>query len=224
MRGWSGTGTSCWVNRHAIATLPLWPGQDTQQHTVRTLKPHTDTHTHHTHGWTHKSFSVHLTCPQGLGQLELQIWLKSDKVGIKKRLHCLYLSIEKYYPLTFKADLVSVKQKKESASWLEGLYWRQGADQTGPASANGTAAVALSAAVEPCTNFRNSQHVPDLRSLYPVGLFVKLRMTAEYQITQQIRPTARAAWLFTQQIYGAAQAAGWSRTLFLENDTEGARL
>lgn len=37
MRGWSGTGTSCWVNRHdGMTTLPHWQGQDTQRHTYST--------------------------------------------------------------------------------------------------------------------------------------------------------------------------------------------
>ena len=45
MRGRSGTGTSCWVSRHGMTTLALWPGQNSQKHMIQYEDTHSHTHT-----------------------------------------------------------------------------------------------------------------------------------------------------------------------------------
>lgn len=147
------------------------PSDQAKTHS-NTLKLHR--HTHHTHMDAQIIFSPpHL--PSRFRATGLQTWQNLTNYFCKN-----------YLPLTSKQTECGTAA---GVCIVTGrLYWRQTADQTGPASANVNAAVALSAAVEPLTIFRNSPHIPDLCSLYPVGLFVKSRMTVEYQITQQIRP------------------------------------
>ena len=47
MRGRSGTGTSCWVSRHGMTTLALWPGQNSQKHMIQYEDTHSHTHSDH---------------------------------------------------------------------------------------------------------------------------------------------------------------------------------
>lgn len=92
MRGWSGTGTSRWVNRHAIATLPLWPGpRHTATHS-NTLKLHTDTHT------THMDTQIIFSPPH--------LPSRFRATGLQTRQNLTNYFCKNYFPLTFEADWV----------------------------------------------------------------------------------------------------------------------
>lgn len=77
MRGWSGTGTTCWANRHKIATLPVGPGWDTN--TQACLKVD-----------THKYFPTP-RLPSRPGELSLkqaELWQSKRKNRFPQTLGC----------------------------------------------------------------------------------------------------------------------------------------
>lgn len=193
MRGRSGTGTSCWVSRHGMTTLALWPGQNSQKHMIQ----YEDTHWH-----THRDHFLLTYLQVRWTDLKATTWnfldedrerLTTSATDPQRRylasrgldsVNRLYLEIHTstntllwpHSDLSLQTTRHSPSRgKRKLTEAVIGVHMTQGVVLTSGISQPNWSCEheckwsrsVHSAAVELITHFRNSLHVPELDSLYP---------------------------------------------------------